>query len=150
MTVEEQYADRWDQKVQFILGLIRRGRQDQSEVRARRLQEEMEQHKERIERIKRARNMLIDIIYNLGSDAPSVLRSAWDHVQARVRASMAAKTMTQLQRQVVKLREPGTSARHMEYTQDDHQLYQAAVALTELFRMGYTARHILLALLSPE
>jgi hypothetical protein len=147
--LSELDAWKWDERVQLVLELINRGRKDQAAARARKLQEE----KQRQKRMELAQKALFAMIQELGSDFGPVLSSTlayFAHLHAHLRAATAAATLPRHGRQDPDFGEPGPSTRLIGYSREEVDvLSQAARAIAELFRQGYTIQHIELALFWP-
>lgn len=146
MTAAEYDAWIWDARAEWIVELIKRGRKDQAEARARKLQEQ----KRRQKQMEFAHKALITMMEELGSDFLIVLSSSlapWARARARTQTKNAAVVTTRLDRQ---RRESGPSSRPMGYSRDElNTISRAASAITELLRQGYTLQQIQQVLSSP-
>jgi len=89
MTTEEFDAWKWDEKVQIILELINRGRKDQADARARKLQEQQYEAKQRQKRIHLAGRALFSMMVELGPDFGPVFSSTCDYFRAYVQSKTA-------------------------------------------------------------
>ena len=150
MTFEEFEAWKWDEKVQLILELINRGKQDQETARARKLHEEQQEEKQRQKRIQLARKALFAMMLELGSDFGPVLSSTYASLRACIKGARPFATAAQFVRQDPNFGQPGPSIRPMSrYREDLRVVSQAAGAIAELIQQGYTIHHIQSVLFSP-
>jgi len=145
MTTEEFDAWKWDEKVQIILELINRGRKDQADARARKLQEQQYEAKQRQKRIHLAGRALFSMMVELGPDFGPVFSSTCDYFRAYVQSK------TPFERQGPYIQESGPSTSPMGYSQEHlHAVSQATRAITELHAKGYTMQDIVSAIFSPR
>jgi hypothetical protein len=151
MTAAEFDAWKWDEKVQIILELINRGRKDQADARARKLQEQQYEAKQRQKRIHLAGRALFAMMVELGPDFGPVFSSTCDYLRTCVQSKRAVATAPQFGRQSPGIRESGPSTGLMGYSQENlHAVSQAARAITELHEKGYTMQDIMSVVFSPR
>lgn len=139
-------------KVQIvILELINRGRKDQADARARKLQEQQYEAKQRQKRIHLAGRALFAMMVELGPDFGPVFSSTCDYLRTCIQNKRALAAAPQFRRQGPDIRKSGPSTGLMGYSQENlHAVSQAACAIAELYEKGYTMQDIMSVLFSPR
>ncbi|KIM81422.1 hypothetical protein PILCRDRAFT_821509 [Piloderma croceum F 1598] len=151
MTAEEFDAWKWDEKVQLILELINRGRKDQADARARKLQEQQYEAKQRQKRIHLAGRALFAMMVELGPDFGPVFSSTCDYLRTCIQSKRAVTTAPQFVPQGPDIRASGPSTSLIGYDQEKlHAVSQAASAIAELHEKGYTMQDIMTVVFSPR
>ena len=108
MFAEEFDAWKWDEKVQIvILELINRGRKDQADARARKLQEQQYEAKQRQKRILLAGRALCAMMVELGPDFGPVFSSTCDYLRTCIQNKRAPAAAPQFRRQGLDIRKSG-------------------------------------------